>query len=177
MDQVRLLISYFLISFIVAGCAGGTKSKDDTIDEEKKVFNCVVDFLDKELLKDVPYSINPTLYELADTALLRERIMQGLDSMFTSEDLDRMINQYEMKKIDWVKKYLDSEYYGKIDAKYDERCMTIFSPPLIKDEDIAIVVVSINEFVSEKEYALDDVLFVCIKSNEEWAVDMYAVMQ
>lgn len=176
MGITRGLISYVWILFIVMGCSNGG-ARDKIIEEEKKVFNCVVDYLDKELLNDVPYSINPTLYEVVDTALFRKQILLGLDSLFNSNDLDRMINKYEKSKLGYVKKYLYPKHYGKINATYDERCMTIFSLPLIKDENIGVVVVGIREFVSKNEYAGDDVMYICIKKNDEWKVEMYTVMR
>jgi|GEM_PF-6852398 hypothetical protein len=177
MGQARLLISYFLISFLIASCTNNSRSKEEDIENQKKVFNCVVDYLDKEILSGVEYSINPTLYELVDTSLFREQLLNGLDSIFTSKDLDRMINQYEKKKIDWVKKYLDPKYYGNIEANYDERYMIIFGPPLINNENTAVVVVSLNRYVSENEYAGDIVMFFCSKSNDEWNVELYNVMR
>jgi len=177
MGILKLLISCFLISFVIISCVNNSSSRNETIQNEKKVFNCVVDYLNNNTLDDVPYTINPTLYELVDTSLLRGQILHRLDSMFTSEDLDAMINQYEKKKIDWVKKYLDPEYYGKIDTKHDERNMIIFSPPLIKDENIAVVVVAIREFVLKNEYAADDVIYICVKSNDDWKVKMTALMR
>jgi hypothetical protein len=168
MNQARLLINYFLLSFLIG----------EDIENEKKVFNCVVDYLDKEILSDVEYSINPTLYELVDTSLFREQLLNGLDSFFNSKDLDRIINQYEKKKIDWVKKYLDPKYFGKIEANYDERYMIIFGPPLIKDEDIGVVVVvALNRYVSDNEYAGDIVMFFCSRSNEEWNVELYNIIK
>ena len=177
MNQGRLLINYFLLSFLIASCANNSKSKGEDIENEKQVFNCVVDYLDKEILSDVEYSINPTLYELVDTSLFREQLLNGLDSIFTSKDLDRMINQYEKKKIDWVKRYLDPKYYGKIEANYDERYMIIFGPPLINNENSAVVVVSLNRYVSENEYAGDIVMFFCSKSYEKWNVEFINIIK